>query len=40
MARVKSEKLVALEKGGLLDEIGRENIYATLPTAVAAYRNR
>jgi len=40
MARVKSETLVALEKGGLLDEIGRENIYATLPTAVAAYRNR
>lgn len=40
MARVKSETFVALEKGGLLDEIGRENIYATLPTAVAAYRER
>jgi high affinity sulfate transporter 1 len=40
MARVKSETFVALEKGGLLDDIGLENIYATLPTAVEAYRNR
>jgi hypothetical protein len=35
---VKRETFVALEKGGVLDDI--ENIYATLPTAVAAYRNR
>ena len=40
MARVKNETLIALEKGGQLAEIGRENIYPTLPTAVAAYRNR
>ena len=40
MARVKSETLNALDKGALLDEIGRENIYPTLPTAVQAYRNR
>ena len=38
MARVKSETFVELENGGQLDAIGRENIYATLPTAVAAYR--
>lgn len=38
MARVKSETLTALRNGGQLDEIGTENIYATLPTAVAAYR--
>ncbi|MFN8072510.1 MAG: sulfate permease [Mycobacterium sp.] len=40
MARVKSETLNELDKGGLLDEIGSENIYPTLPTAVEAYRNR
>lgn len=40
MARVKNQTLVALDRGGLLGEIGRENIYPTLPTAVAAYRDR
>jgi high affinity sulfate transporter 1 len=40
MARVKSETLVELQNGGPLEAIGRENIYPTLPTAVAAYRNR
>lgn len=40
MARVKSETLNELDKGGLLDDIGPENIYPTLPTAVAAYRTR
>ena len=40
MARVKSETLTALKVGGQLDEIGRENIYPTLPTAVEAYRDR
>jgi high affinity sulfate transporter 1 len=40
MARVKSETLVELQNGGQLEAIGRENIYPTLPTAVAAYRNR
>lgn len=40
MARVKSETLKALENAGQLDEIGRENIFPTLPTAVEAYRNR
>ena len=35
-----SETLNELDKGGLLDEIGSENIYPTLPTAVEAYRNR
>ncbi len=40
MARVKSETMNELEKGALLEDIGPENIYATLPTAVEAYRNR
>ena len=40
MARVKSETLKALKNGGQLDEIGVENIFPTLPTAVAAYRSR
>lgn len=38
MARVKSETMIALQNGGQLEEIGRENVYATLPTAVNAYR--
>ena len=40
MARVKTETLKALHNGGQLEEIGQQNIYPTLPTAVAAYRNR
>ncbi len=40
MARVKSETLKALQVGGQLDEIGMENIYPTLPTAVEAFRSR
>ncbi len=40
MARVKSEMYAALDKGGALEDIGRGNIYPTLPTAVAAYRDR
>lgn len=40
MARVKNETIDALDKGAVLEEIGRENIYPTLPTAVQAYRAR
>jgi len=40
MARVKSETMIALRNGGQLEEIGLDNIYPTLPTAVAAYRAR
>lgn len=40
MARVKHELHEALEAAGMLEEIGEENIYPTLPTAVAAYRDR
>lgn len=40
MARVKQELRDALEAAGMLDEIGEANIYPTLPTAVAAYRDR
>ncbi|MGC4153099.1 MAG: SulP family inorganic anion transporter [Propionicimonas sp.] len=38
LARVKSEVRVELEATGLLDRIGPELMFATLPTAVAAYR--
>jgi SulP family sulfate permease len=37
MARVKQDLLVALEAAGLLDRVGADRIYPTLPTAVAAY---
>src|SRR4029078_7790080 len=37
MARVKQELLVALRAAGLVDRIGAERIYPTLPTAVEAY---
>ncbi len=40
MARVKQDLRDQLEAAGLLAEIGERNIYPTLPTAVAAYRNR
>ncbi|HOB50779.1 MAG TPA: sulfate permease [Mycobacterium sp.] len=40
MARVKQDLRDALEAAGLVEEIGEDNIYPTLPTAVAAYRNR
>jgi high affinity sulfate transporter 1 len=37
MARVKQELLVALRAAGLVDRVGAERIYPTLPTAVEAY---
>jgi sulfate permease, SulP family len=40
MARVKQDLRVMLEAAGLLDKIGEDHIYPTLPTAVDAYRNR
>lgn len=40
MARVKQDLRDALERADLLEEIGPENIYPTLPTAVQAYRDR
>lgn len=40
MARVKQDLREALEAAGLLDKIGLDHIYATLPTAVAAFRAR
>jgi SulP family sulfate permease len=39
MARVKQDLYVALKNYGLIDTIGDDHIYATLPTAVAAYRD-
>lgn len=38
LARVKHDLLVDLEASGLVDRIGREHLYPTLPTAVEAYR--
>jgi SulP family sulfate permease len=38
LARVKFEVLQDLERAGLVDAIGRDHVFATLPTAVEAYR--
>ena len=40
MARVKWHLREALEAAGLLDKIGEDRIFMTLPTAVEAYHNR
>jgi MFS superfamily sulfate permease-like transporter len=40
MARVTWHLREALQAAGLLDKIGEDHIFMTLPTAVAAYRNR
>ena len=40
MARVKQELRDELEAAGLLDKIGEDRIFMTLPTAVDAYRTR
>jgi sulfate permease, SulP family len=37
MARVKQDLLAALQAAGLVDRVGADRIYATLPTAVQAY---
>lgn len=39
MARVKQDLRVMLEAAGLVDKIGENRIFLTLPTAVEAYRN-
>jgi sulfate permease, SulP family len=40
MARVKQDLRDALEAAGLIDKIGKDHIFMTLPTAVEAYRDR
>ena len=40
MARVEWHLHEALQAAGLLDKIGEDHIFMTLPTAVEAYRNR
>ena len=40
MARVKQDLRDALEAAWLIDKIGKDRIFMTLPTAVEAYRNR
>ena len=40
MARVKQDLRDELEAAGLLEKIGEDRIFMTLPTAVEAYRNR
>lgn len=39
MARVKQDLRNQLAKAGLIDTLGADHIFMTLPTAVAAYRN-
>lgn len=39
MARVKQDLRAALEAAGMLEKIGRDRLFMTLPTAVAAYRD-
>jgi MFS superfamily sulfate permease-like transporter len=38
LARTKQDLRTDLRRSGLLDRIGRERVFPTLPTAVAAYR--
>ena len=40
LARVKQDLLVELEAAGVLDRVGRDMVFPTLPTAVAAFRRR
>ncbi len=40
MARVKQDLLAELEPSGLLERIGREHLYPTLPTAIDAFHAR
>ena len=40
MARVKQDLRGALKAAGLLDKIGEDHIFLTLPTAVEAFRQR
>jgi MFS superfamily sulfate permease-like transporter len=39
MTRVKQDLRNQLAKAGLIDTLGADHIFMTLPTAVAAYRN-
>ncbi len=38
LARVKNDLMAPMQRYGVLDVIGAQNVYATLPTAVEAYR--
>ena len=40
MARVKQDLLSALQAAGLLEKIGEDRIFMTLPTAVEAFKQR
>lgn len=40
LARVKHELAVDLRAAGLLDAVGTERVFLTLPTAVAAFDRR
>jgi MFS superfamily sulfate permease-like transporter len=40
MARVKQDLLDDLEAGGLVDRIGRDHLYPTLPTVADAFSDR
>ena len=40
MARVKQDLYAQLRRSGLLEQIGTDNIYPTLPTVIAGFENR
>jgi hypothetical protein len=40
LARVKRDLYEQLERSGLLEKIGTDHIYFTLPTAIAAFHDR
>ncbi len=40
MARVKQDLYAQLRRSGLLEKIGTDNIYPTLPTVIAGFQNR
>jgi SulP family sulfate permease len=40
LARVKQDLVVELDASGVLDRVGRDMVFPTLPTAVAAFRER
>jgi MFS superfamily sulfate permease-like transporter len=40
LARVKHDLYLQLQRSRLLDKIGQERIYYTLPAAIEAFKNR
>ncbi len=40
LARVKQDLAIYLERAGLIERIGEDHVFPTLPTAVEGFRNR